>query len=215
MLRLASASTPGSKRRFPSFNAASRSMVPTTLSSDALMGSSTTRIRRVVTGRGPLSARSRQSRQKVSGSSGRQPKWQPSTTCWSGSSRASARTAVDLAVPFSPRISTPPIAGLMALRTRASFMRSCPTIAVKGNEYRSRATATNGSEPPEATGTAAASALQLAGHRGGDLLAREVVQAVVAGAHALGQVGARVDRVGLVHGRDPGQVLHRGQVAEV
>src|ERR1041385_93576 len=50
MLRLASARTPGSKRREPSLSAASRSMVPTTRSSDALIGSSTTRIRRVVLG---------------------------------------------------------------------------------------------------------------------------------------------------------------------
>src|SRR2546426_175633 len=59
MLRLASARTPGSKRREPSFSAASRSMVPTTRSSDALIGSSTTRMRRVVVGNAPPAARSR------------------------------------------------------------------------------------------------------------------------------------------------------------
>src|SRR5438132_112632 len=107
MLRLASASTPGSKRRDPSLSAASRSMVPTTRSSEALIGSSTTRMRRVATGSAPPAARSRQSTHQSSGSSGWHPKWQPSTTCCSGSSRASARTAVDFPVPFSPRLSTP------------------------------------------------------------------------------------------------------------
>src|SRR3979409_939944 len=38
MLRLASASTPGSNRREPSLRAASRSIVPTTRSSDAFIG---------------------------------------------------------------------------------------------------------------------------------------------------------------------------------
>ncbi len=132
MLRLASASTPGSKRRDPSFSAASRSIVPTTRSSDAFMGSSTTRMRRVAVGSGPASARPRHSQHQSSGSSGWQPKWQPSTTVWSGSSRASARTAVDLPVPFSPRISTPPMDGLMALSTSASFIFSWPTMAVNG-----------------------------------------------------------------------------------
>ena len=38
---------------------------------------------------------------------------------------------VDFAVPFSPRISTPPMDGLIAFSTRASFICSWPTIAVK------------------------------------------------------------------------------------
>ena len=42
------------------------------------------------------------------------------------------RTAVDLAVPFLPRISTPPILGLMALSMRARFMAVWPTMAVNG-----------------------------------------------------------------------------------
>ena len=96
------------------------------------MGSSTTRIGRVLTGSGPMAARSRQSTQKCSGSSGSSPKWQPSTTRCSGSRRARARTAVDLPVPRSPRISTPAMVGLMALATRASFIFSWPTMAVKG-----------------------------------------------------------------------------------
>ena len=44
----------------------------------------------------------------------------------------SARTVVDLAVPFSPRTSTPPTAGETALSSRASRMSSMPTTALKG-----------------------------------------------------------------------------------
>jgi hypothetical protein len=43
-----------------------------------------------------------------------------------------ARTIVDLAVPFSPRIKTPKMLGLMAFRVRANFNRSCLTMAAKG-----------------------------------------------------------------------------------
>jgi len=39
---------------------------------------------------------------------------------------------VDFAAPFSPRSSTPPIAGLIACSSNASFMRSCATIAANG-----------------------------------------------------------------------------------
>ena len=39
---------------------------------------------------------------------------------------------VDLAVPFSPRTSTPPIAGEIVERVRASAMSSDPTTALKG-----------------------------------------------------------------------------------
>ena len=45
---------------------------------------------------------------------------------------ASARTAVDFAVPFSPRISTPPISGRTAHNKSASRSRSWPTIALNG-----------------------------------------------------------------------------------
>jgi len=79
-----------------------------------------------------LVALARQSAQRASGSVGSQPKWQPSTTSCSGSSLARARTAVDFPVPFSPRISTPPMVGTIAFRIRASFIDSWPTIAVKG-----------------------------------------------------------------------------------
>ena len=45
----------------------------------------------------------------------------------------SARTAVDFAVPFSPRTRTPPIAGEIALRTSARRMSSIATTALNGN----------------------------------------------------------------------------------
>src|SRR5438309_2090963 len=51
MLRFASARTPGSKRRSPLLIAASISMAPTTRSSEALIGSSTTRMRRRARGK--------------------------------------------------------------------------------------------------------------------------------------------------------------------
>jgi hypothetical protein len=39
---------------------------------------------------------------------------------------------VDLAVPFSPEMSTPPMAGQMQLSSSAFFNGSCPTIPAKG-----------------------------------------------------------------------------------
>src|ERR1700724_3288802 len=54
------------------------------------------------------------------------------TSRW-GRRLGSARTAVDLGVPRSPRMRTPPIAGLIALRTSAVFIASCPTSAVNGS----------------------------------------------------------------------------------
>ena len=40
---------------------------------------------------------------------------------------------VDLAVPFSPFMRTPPIPGSITFRIRAFFIRSWPTIAANGN----------------------------------------------------------------------------------
>ena len=48
------------------------------------------------------------------------------------STSARPRTAVDFAVPFSPRISTPPISGRTAHSTSASRSRSWPTMALNG-----------------------------------------------------------------------------------
>ena len=49
--------------------------------------------------------------QDGSGAAGSQENRQPATTSSGGSTAVSARTVVDLALPFSPRTSTPPIAG--------------------------------------------------------------------------------------------------------
>jgi hypothetical protein len=49
-----------------------------------------------------------------------------------GSSAARPRTAVDLAVPFSPRTSTPPMAGDTALSSSASRISSAPSTAENG-----------------------------------------------------------------------------------
>ena len=129
MPRCAAASRPGSNLRRPSRMAASMSSVPTTASSVALTGNSTRRAwRRTAWGALRLAQKSQPSK----GASGGQLKGQPALTSSAGSSAARERAAVDLAVPFSPRISTPPIAGLTALSARASFILSCPTMAVKG-----------------------------------------------------------------------------------
>src|SRR5690606_22452978 len=55
------------------------------------------------------------------------------TTRSPGIKSASARTAVDLAVPFSPRINTPPRLILTRLSSSPFFIISCPTIAANGN----------------------------------------------------------------------------------
>src|SRR5579863_4749905 len=57
-------------------------------------------------------------------------------TSISGRRRARARTAVDFAVPRWPRMRTPPMFGLIALRTSAVFIASCPTSAVNGMRER-------------------------------------------------------------------------------
>ena len=80
----------------------------------------------------PRASRSRQLSHSVSMPLGSQEKGQSATTSISGSSAARARAAVDLAVPRSPRISTPPMLLLIAFRISARFMRSWPTMAVKG-----------------------------------------------------------------------------------
>src|SRR5678815_2721477 len=76
--------------------------------------------------------RSLHSVHQVLGLSGSQPKRQSSTTLTLGSRAASARAAVDLAVPRSPRINTPPMRVATAFKINARRMRCWPTIAVKG-----------------------------------------------------------------------------------
>src|SRR5947209_10905682 len=61
---------------------------------------------------------------------------QPRTDVMGGRRSASARTAVDLAVPRWPMMSTPPTEGAMTFSRSASFISSCPTIAVKGKAGR-------------------------------------------------------------------------------
>ena len=50
----------------------------------------------------------------------------------SGSIREKARTVVVFAVPFSPRTTTPPMRGEIAVKISANFSWSCPTTALKG-----------------------------------------------------------------------------------
>ena len=100
-------------------------------SSVAPTGSSTSRAGRgsTVAGDGECGP----SGQCGSGAAGSQENRQPATTSTGGSTAVSARTAVDLAVPFSPRTSTPPIAGETALSMSASRMSSIATMALNGN----------------------------------------------------------------------------------
>ncbi len=76
--------------------------------------------------------RSLHSVHQVPGLSGSQPKRQSSTTRTCGKRAAKARAAVDLAVPRSPRIRTPPMRVSTAFRISARRMRSWPTMAVNG-----------------------------------------------------------------------------------
>lgn len=127
--RCASASSPGSNAFTPSDRARSMSSAPTSRSSEAPTGSSTIRAGRA----SPASALScGPSGQPGSGAAGSQEKRQPGTTSTCGISVASARTAVDFAVPFSPRTRTPPTCGETALRSRASWRSRMPTMAVNG-----------------------------------------------------------------------------------
>jgi hypothetical protein len=90
-------------------------------------------VRRVAVGSvSPRASRSRQLSHSESRPLGSQLNGQSATTSISGRRAARARAAVDLAVPRSPRMSTPPMALLIAFKIRARFMRSWPTIAVKG-----------------------------------------------------------------------------------
>ena len=133
MLRFASARMPVSKERLPSLIAASMSSVPTTRSSVALTGSSTTFIGSSSTGGSALSYFSWHSSHQFDLSAGSSWKRQPWMHWRGGRRSASARTAVDFAVPFSPWIKTPPSRGLTTFSTSAFFMSSCPIMAVNGN----------------------------------------------------------------------------------
>src|SRR3974377_1888708 len=133
MPRLAVAKSPGSKCRSPLLMAFSRSMLPSRRSSVVPSGRSTTGMGRQRTGNAsPLARRSRQASHLSSACSGWQWKGQPVTMGMGGRSAARPRAAVDLAVPFSPRTSTPPRRGLMALRIRAFLSNSWHTRRANG-----------------------------------------------------------------------------------
>ena len=133
MPRLAFASNPGSKALTPSERAFSISIVPHTRSSVAPRGRSTiwTFFLTVVIGI-CCSTFCLTSSLIMSGSLGSLLKGSPSTTSISGNKSAKALMVVDLPVPRSPIIITPPILGSITFSNRASFISSCPTIAVKG-----------------------------------------------------------------------------------
>jgi hypothetical protein len=122
-LPLAFPKTPISNFRLPSRSAASRSRLPTTRSSDAFSGRSTTS-----TGRSsydsvsPDPSRRRHSSHREYPRT--QPKRHPRTTAFAGSTAANDRTAVVFPVPFSPRSSTPPIEGSTAFTSSPFFNRS-------------------------------------------------------------------------------------------
>src|SRR5690606_18982900 len=71
------------------------------------------------------------------GSRGSTEKRSPSYTSIHGRTSARPRTVVDFAVPFSPRTRTPPISGLIAVRTRARPMSPRPE-AVEGSYSQPR-----------------------------------------------------------------------------
>ena len=133
MPRLALASTPVSKCRSPSWMAFSMSSVPTTRSSVALTGRSTKLMRRLLLGISSQSAYFwRAKSDQLSRRAGSSLKGESAMTWICGSRAARARAAVDLPVPRSPRINTPPMRMSMAFKISASFIMSCPTMAVKG-----------------------------------------------------------------------------------
>ena len=131
--RLARARSPGSKVLTPSFNARSMLIVPHTRSSVAPRGRSTTGTGASSRISFPFSSsRARQSPQRFASSKGSQPYRQSRTRAIAGRRSARARTAVDFPVPRWPIISTPPIFGSITFRSRANFISSWPTMAVKG-----------------------------------------------------------------------------------
>ena len=87
--------------------------------------------------RGPLDDRaSAGTRPPGARSPGANAKASPAAAATGGSSGARPRTAVDFAVPRSPRTSTPPTSGATALTSSASTSASWPTIALSGKAGR-------------------------------------------------------------------------------
>ncbi len=81
----------------------------------------------------PLSLSFGQSSQRCVVSAGSQCQRQPTTATIGGSRAASARTAVLLPVPRSPKTSTPPMPESTAAIRIASFISSWATMAENGN----------------------------------------------------------------------------------
>ncbi len=126
--RCAAASRPGWNALRPSLSARSMSRWPSTRSSVAPSG-------RLMKGTGALACAAvpeRQASHSASGASGAQLKAQPATRVMGGSTSVRPRAAVLLAVPLSPRISTPPRVGSIAHSSRARLSCSWPTMALNG-----------------------------------------------------------------------------------
>ncbi len=133
MFWFASASIPGSKASIPYFIALSTSRLPTTRSSVAPSGKSTTVISLSSTGRfSPFRYLSRHFGHIFVGSYGLQLKGHPLTTLILGRISANARTIVVFPEPLGPRINSPPILGFMAFIRMASLSFSRLTIAENG-----------------------------------------------------------------------------------
>mmetsp|Transcript_22621 Transcript_22621/g.57691 ORF Transcript_22621/g.57691 Transcript_22621/m.57691 type:complete len:239 (+) Transcript_22621:851-1567(+) len=138
MPRLTRAKRPGWKALPPSASARSMSMVPVTRSSVAPSGSSTKGVLlNSVSRSSPALKRARTSSLMQPTSSGFELYLSPLTHSMSGSRRTRPRTAVDLPVPRSPWISTPPITGSTKFSRRASLHWSWPTTPEKGKTARS------------------------------------------------------------------------------
>mmetsp|Transcript_14492 Transcript_14492/g.43809 ORF Transcript_14492/g.43809 Transcript_14492/m.43809 type:complete len:285 (-) Transcript_14492:206-1060(-) len=160
---LALASKPGSKALTPSVSAFSMSMVPHTRSSVAPRGRSTMLMRVALTSScSPARTRWRTSSDMDSWSTGSLLKGSPATTWILGSRSVSARTVVDLPVPRSPITMTPPIFGSMMLSSKASFICSWPTMAVKGNTGLAALSSSSSSFAADAAGASATAALLIA-----------------------------------------------------
>mmetsp|Transcript_68769 Transcript_68769/g.222180 ORF Transcript_68769/g.222180 Transcript_68769/m.222180 type:complete len:206 (+) Transcript_68769:786-1403(+) len=154
MPRFTRARMPGSKALPPSRSARSMSIVPVTRSSVAPSGSSTKGVRFITTGKSsPAARRSRTSSLMADGSRGSELYLSSPTIGMSGSSRTNARTAVDLPVPRSPWIMTPPMTGSTKFSSSAVFISCWPTTAENGNALMPKSWALPGLSPPASRAT--------------------------------------------------------------
>mmetsp|Transcript_13424 Transcript_13424/g.48847 ORF Transcript_13424/g.48847 Transcript_13424/m.48847 type:complete len:234 (-) Transcript_13424:207-908(-) len=143
MPRLAVARRPGSKLFLPSVRAFSMSMVPQMRSSVAPRGSSTSgTLISSVSNLPPLCRVARASGPITRESSGSELNMSPLTVVMSGSKSDSERTTVDLPVPRSPVIKTPPMRGSTIFSNSARFISSWPAMRVNGKQSSSSSTST-------------------------------------------------------------------------